>query len=298
MKKALKKILPILILCCFACVAILLVACDSQKGTTDVTDTTNTVNESPTNTTPTDTTPTDTTPTDTTPTDTTPTDTTPTDTTPTDNGEAVNAYTITFVCDDQATVTVYETKNATEGTVTTTAYARSGDTGEILIDGEGQVNFSIAVENGYEPGGITVTGTYKNLKNPAETGVDGLYRITKIESDLTVTIKANPAETKYTATFVLDEGVTVTIYDTKDTTTGGTVATTAYARNGETGELLSDGEGQINFVVSLANGLELDKITITGSYKNLKQDPNENGSTNVYRITKVKSDLTITVTTK
>lgn len=281
MKKVIRILIPVLILCCMLSVSFLLVACNSSSPdtTTDQTSesATTDANETVESTVPAETT---------------------TDTTDATSLTAQTGYKITFVCDEQATITVYTTQTPENGAVTDTAYARDSETGAILTDGNGQVNFSVTFSSGYEIGGIVVNGTYKNLKTPDETGVDGLYRITKIESDLTVTVKANPAETKYTATFVLSEGVTVTFYDTKDTSGSGTIATTAYARNGDTGAIQSDGEGQINFVVTVAAGYKIDEITVEGTYKNLKNDPEKEDATDTYRITKVSSDLTVTITTK
>jgi len=39
-------------------------------------------------------------------------------------------------------------KIITDGTESTTAYAKDSDTGEILTDGEGQINFTISIDDG------------------------------------------------------------------------------------------------------------------------------------------------------
>ena len=67
--------------------------------------------------------------------------------------------------------------------------------------------------------------------------------------------------------------------------------------NSDTGLPDSTGEGQVNFTVVLKSGYELDSVTVTGGYKNLK-DVSTDTLPNTYRVTKVTSDLTITVKTK
>jgi len=96
------------------------------------------------------------------------------------------------------------------------------------------------------------------------------------------------------ATFACDENVSVLVYDTQDVTGTGSAETTAYVRDGDSGIILDDGNGQINFKVVLAEGYVVDSITITpNNYKNLKQV-----DTDTYRITKITDDITVTITTK
>ena len=98
-----------------------------------------------------------------------------------------DAYTVTFSAGDHYSVDVYYTQDytAADETGVTTAYARSSDTGEIDVSGDGQVNFRVVVDDGYvlaaDP---AVEGAYKNLKDQG----DGIWRITKIAGDLTVTL--------------------------------------------------------------------------------------------------------------
>ena len=58
----------------------------------------------------------------------------------------------------------------------------------------------------------------------------------------------------------------------------------------------TSGSGQINFKVNVADDYEVDKVEVrSGTYTNLKTVDEEN---NIYRITKVTSDLAVKVTTK
>ena len=106
------------------------------------------------------------------------------------------------------------------------------------------------------------------------------------------------ADEGYNVTFSTDSGATVNVYNTQDyTTASATNAKTAVSRNSDTGLPDSTGEGQVNFTVVLKNGYELDSVTVTGGYKNLKNVSTDT-LPNTYRVTKVTSNLTITVKTK
>ena len=97
-------------------------------------------------------------------------------------------YSIHFETDEHVTVRCYRSSDYTQkADLTSDALARDGTTGYI-VNSDGQVNFEIVVDDGYSLDSITVEGTYKNLKEPADTGKANVYRITKIASDLTVNI--------------------------------------------------------------------------------------------------------------
>ncbi|MBQ6531137.1 MAG: carbohydrate-binding domain-containing protein, partial [Clostridia bacterium] len=112
-------------------------------------------------------------------------------------------------------------------------------------------------------------------------------------SQTTPTETAAPAS--YTAAFDVDDGVSsIDIYYTQDYTSADeTNVSTAYARDSSTGEISTSG-GQINFAVNLKDGYEISSVTATdGTYNKINAQGN-----NIYRVTKVNSDTTITVTTK
>jgi hypothetical protein len=73
----------------------------------------------------------------------------------------------------------------TDGEETTVAYARDGDSGKLLSNGDGQVTFVVTCDEGYEVSSVAVDDAYKefykNLKDPSETKVKNCYRITKIK---------------------------------------------------------------------------------------------------------------------
>lgn len=101
------------------------------------------------------------------------------------------SFKVVFECGDGASVLIYDTQDYTvEGAALNIAYARSKN-GELLNDGEGQVNFEVSIALGYKLKQITVTPAtgYKNFKGEEDTGVYNIYRITKITCGLTVTIE-------------------------------------------------------------------------------------------------------------
>ena len=222
--------------------------------------------------------------------------------------EAETFFTVTFATDENVTVTVYPTQDltGTDGEVTAVAQSRDGDTGALLGNGEGQVNFVLNFAEGFELGSITVTPTdgYNKVKGSADTGLENGYRITKITKDLTVTVASQASGTAedltqgYKVTFITDANTTVTVYPTQDLTgTDGTETTVGYSRESGTGKLTKT-DGQINFVVTVADGCEIDKVEVTsGGYKNLKA-PADESVENSYRITKITSDLEVTITTR
>ena len=217
---------------------------------------------------------------------------------------ADEGYTVTFACDANVTVYVYKTQDMSgAGEAATTAYSRDSATGALLKDGNGQVNFKLVFASGYELDNISVVGTYNNLKGSNDTGVENGYRITKIESELTVTVtskqegEAEDLTQGYEVTFSCGEHVSVVVYRTQDMSEGGEATNTAYSREGGTGTLTKGGDGQVNFVLVFDEGYELDNIVVSGTYKNIKY-PVETGVENGYRITKIESELTVTVTSK
>ena len=103
------------------------------------------------------------------------------------------AYKINIVCDDNIYVRVYYSNDYSKDPCKTNiAYSRNSDTG-YLTTSDGQLNFKIALVDGYEVDKIIIDGNYKNLKGPSDTGVEDVYRITKIAGELTVTITTKDA---------------------------------------------------------------------------------------------------------
>ena len=107
---------------------------------------------------------------------------------------ADEGYTVTFAGDSGVSaVTVYETQDYSGASESAAAngstVSRSSATGEPDSTGDGQVNFTIVLNDGYALDSVSVTaGTYKNIKGPTDTGLANTYRVTKISGDTTITI--------------------------------------------------------------------------------------------------------------
>lgn len=104
-------------------------------------------------------------------------------------GTADEGYKVTFVS-DHATIDVYYTQDYTspDEMNVEAAYARSSSTGEIDTSGSGQVNFKVTADEGYTIKSVSADANYKNLKGQEDTGVENLYRLTKITGEVTVTV--------------------------------------------------------------------------------------------------------------
>lgn len=123
--------------------------------------------------------------------------------------KTASPFTATFDCDEGVeSVNVYYTQDYTsadeEGV--TSAVARDSSTGYPVITGDGQVNFTVVLKDGYTLGSVTASGAYKNLK---DTGVENTYRVTKVTGALTVTVTTEKSETpsNYTLGDVNSDGV-------------------------------------------------------------------------------------------
>ena len=107
---------------------------------------------------------------------------------------ADEGYTVTFDGDSGvSSITVYYTQDYTGASESVSAtgstVSRSSATGEPDSTGDGQVNFTVVLKDGYALDSVSVTeGTYKNIKGPADTGLANTYRITKLSADTTITI--------------------------------------------------------------------------------------------------------------
>jgi hypothetical protein len=107
---------------------------------------------------------------------------------------ADEGFTVTYAGDaGVASITVYETQDYTGASesvsATGTTVSRDSDSGDPDSTGNGQVNFTVVLNDGYALSAVTAaSGTYKNIKGPSDTGLANTYRITKITSDTTITI--------------------------------------------------------------------------------------------------------------
>ena len=94
----------------------------------------------------------------------------------------VSGYNIVFTHNEHVSIMIYPDK----------VYTADGEIKDSFIlddiSGDGQVNFKVIIDDGYHLDSINITGSYKNIKDPSETGADFVYRITKVSGDLTIDI--------------------------------------------------------------------------------------------------------------
>ena len=102
----------------------------------------------------------------------------------------------TFECPEGVTVMAYHTKDFSDDKCVKDAefaYCRDSKTGEVVMNGDGQVNFLVSPKDGYELSDVSVSAApknYKNLKGKEDTGVENGWRATKVTGDFTVTVSA------------------------------------------------------------------------------------------------------------
>jgi len=140
-----------------------------------------------------------------------------TSSTSTEASTEVEYFTGTFVLDSNVNVMVYSTQEYSDGVISTVAYAKDSDTGAILTDGDGQINFKVNVTEGYGVLSIIVSpsSSYNSLKTPEELELDNTYRITKITGDVTITITTYLLPDDYVST----EATTISLNNTSVTVT-------------------------------------------------------------------------------
>ena len=233
-------------------------------------------------------------------------------------------YTVTFVPGEHCKVFIYSTKNYDNETPVETNTCKAKDENGNVIDYDAendkgpQVNFKVVCDDGYtvSKDNMAVTGTYKNFKEGPDTkeGLpEGFFRITKIQTDLTVTV--TPVESNgqqqnpgYEATFITSH-CSVKVYvgpKDKNNATEDT-AEKYFGRSKDSPYDYTKNQGQLNFEVipdagyKFVSGLEEGaegKVSFIAGTGDAPYNKVVRGSTdyaNCYRITKMASDLAIRV---
>ena len=228
---------------------------------------------------------------------------------------------VTFV-KNHCSVIVYKSATISDENIVTDEhfYARDKTSGEIVQTG-GQIYFKVVPETGYVwNNGVTGDTDVKDLpfcaQNSENSGNkfkplgDGVYNITKVNDDLSILVNCTPeggeAGLGYEVTFVT-EHCTVLIYQTQDyqfTPTAPTDnKTITRTSKGDAAQYVAASDGvaevkpQVNFLIVLEEGYTVAKanIVITGDYNKLEQG-NATLNPNIWKITKIKSNLTVTIT--
>lgn len=213
-----------------------------------------------------------------------------------------NPYTGTFESDSGVSgIDIYYTQDyesdstvEADETNVTTAIARDGSTGEQNTSGSGQINFKVNLNENYLIDTITVTGGYKNLKDSSDTGIENMFRITKITSDLTITVTTKKRVSivpeiygyeesyEYTGSSIKPE-ITVNIYGTETILTEGIDYTVSYGTNTKLGT------GSI--VISPVDTSDYIFTETSANFNIVEKEINENDVTVQSSITYTGSDL-------
>ena len=222
-------------------------------------------------------------------------------------------YDVTFVV-EHCKVLVYEGKKYSQDPVETLKTKAMDEDGNIIpydagADVQPQVNFKVVCDEGYSvnASNISIEGKFKNLKqNPAKKETpavddDSIFRITQVQENLTVTITAEQGEQApgHLVTFVTTNCSVIVYIGTKEGNNA-TVDTAEkiYTRESDSPYAYSiDTRAQLNFEVVCDDGYEFVPVItdnkvdfIEGTYNKFQL---KEGS---YNITKIETDLVITIT--
>lgn len=140
----------------------------------------------------------------------------------------------------------------------------------------------------------------ENEELNVEESDDVSEEVALVEENPEEVSETDDEESGFVVTFSEFEGGSYVAYDRQDISTAVVTenATSAIARDSDTGEVDTTGSGQVNFSVVVDDGYAFESIDIiegTENYKNLKTISNE-GNTYSYRITKITGDITVAVT--
>ena len=149
--------------------------------------------------------------------------------------------------------------------------------GVVRFNGTGKFYFKVVAHDGYKVTRVKVDkGDYDEIELDSTTNV---YTIKDIRSDLELQIFAADSTTpKYNVTFVLEHG-TVKAYSDEFVTLFDDISDISVEQ---------DNNVYFEIIPDIGYSVALDTSGITGNYNKLKTD-----DTNMYHITKIKSDVTI-----
>ena len=241
-----------------------------------------------------------------------------------DSGEEQHGFEATFIT-NHCSVVVYKGQTTTDENIDTEEhyYARNKN-GAYLYDDQGQFNFKVVPEAGYKwDHGVTeseaacntlpfIAGSCGNFK--VVDADKNIFRITKVAADISILINCIPvageAGLGYEVTFVT-EHCHVLVYQTQDYqfTPVAPVNNKTLTRTskGDAAKYVAASEGvaevkpQVNFLIVCDDGYSVaaSNISISGT-KGTEWNKLEQGDAsvnpNIWKITKIKADLTVTIT--
>lgn len=208
-----------------------------------------------------------------------------------------SAWMAKFACTNGAKAFVYPA-GSTAAAPVRAASAFSLDAAGALTRSGGQIVFRAEAPAGYIPNvSVSPAGAYTALEGPEVTGIAGCWRIRGISNDLTVRVDAVPdasSASGYTVSFVCPAGVRVLVYPGSDYNVAPVETTETVSVDPDTGIPVKS-DGQVNFrIVSDDPSAVFTVSASPNKYKSIKGF-DTTGVPNVFRITKIKADLTVTV---
>ena len=236
-------------------------------------------------------------------------------------GPVFEGYKINFVTAN-CKVYVYDTKDYTKTPVETNNCVAKDEEGNIVAydprdeELQPQVNFRVVCDEGYtlNTTNFTITGKFNKLKQGPSTA-DGLpdeeyFRITKVQEDLTVTIAPVQGEqAKGIKVSFVPTHCTIKVYVGPKNADGSNLDTAEdgvyYARSKDAPYDISFTTPQMNFEVVCDDNYEfkptitddkVDFITFTQAEGKDGYNKFKKNSDGTFNITKIDSDLTITIT--
>ncbi len=236
-------------------------------------------------------------------------------------GPVFEGYKINFVTAN-CKVYVYDTKDYTKTPVETNSCVAKDEEGNIVAydprdeELQPQVNFRVVCDEGYtlNATNFTITGKFNKLKQGPSTA-DGLpdeeyFRITKVQEDLTVTIAPVQGEqAKGIKVSFVPTHCEIKVYVGPKNADGTNLDTAEdgvyYARSKDAPYDISFTTPQMNFEVVCDDNYEfkptitadkVDFITFTQAEGKDGYNKFKNNGDGTFNITKIDSDLTITIT--
>ncbi len=206
-----------------------------------------------------------------------------------------HAYRAAFTCLNGAKVFVYPSQDAEEPVRAAEAWSVT-PSGMLTKVGR-QIDFRVTPPNGYKTQISVSPAKYTQLLSPEQTGRENSWRIMGITADLNVTVSFVPdaaGAEGYNVTFDCEEGVRVLVYPSQDTNANPVETAQTVSVDADTG-VPTKKSGQVCFKVVSDNPGDVFTVTAAPkNYKNLKGFE-DTGLPNVYRMTKISGDVTVTV---
>ena len=206
------------------------------------------------------------------------------------------AFRAAFTCLNGARVSVYPSQNAAEPVRAAEAYSVDGN-GALTKSG-GQADFRVTPPQGCLTRiSVSPAGGYGQLLSPEQTGREDSWRIAGITGDLDVTVSFVPdaaGAEGHQVTFECEGGLRVLVYPSQDYNAVPTEASQTVSVDGDTG-VPTKNDGMVCFKVVSDDPDDVFAVTAAPkNYKNLKGFE-DTGLPNVFRMTKIKGDVTVTV---